>query len=85
MLCKMKRMLKATHSHKILHLAHKTLQVHGSMRKAAGPHFISIKINHFATWKPVGLSYFIDTAVKGKTGNKKYSLYKHCCLETLYF
>lgn len=85
MLCKMKRTPKATHSSQDPAPCHKTLQVHGSMWKAAGPHFIRIKINHSATWKPVGLGYFIDTAVKGKTGNKKCSFSKHCCLETLYF
>lgn len=84
-LCKIKKRLEATHSSQDPAPCPKTLQGHGSMRKVAWPHFISIKINHSATWKPVGLSYFIDKAVKGKTGNKKCSLSKHCCLETLYF
>ena len=83
MLCKTKR----AHC-KILYLAYKQYKYTGAQGRQQGPISLGSKLiilRHWNLLSTVGLSYFIDTAVKGKTGNKKCSFYKLCCLETLYF
>lgn len=73
---------------KTLYLVYKQCKYTGAQGRQQRPISLvskSIVLQHWNLLNTVGLSYFIDTAVKGKTGNKKCSFYKHRCLETRYF
>lgn len=85
---KIKAELKASHPLQDPYLAYRHRKHSAEQGRQQGLVSLVSKLIALLHQNPLdtaGWSYFIDRAVTGKTGNKKCSFYKHCCLVTLYF